>query len=353
MARFQPQDEKQTGGNYFHPTNVLFIPTGCTLVDRIVGGGWPFGRVVNIIGDKSVGKTLFAIEGAANCARAFPKAKIWFREAEEFDVDYAESIGLPVGGVDFGKHGIETQWDTIEDIYEDLEKILAKAEADPAKWQGGLYVVDSLDALSSRAALKRKVDQGSFNLDKVKVLTRLFNELSRRLRQAKICLMLISQVREKIGALVPGDKYTRTGGKALGHYAAVEVWLAQIGQEERTVKGVKRVVGTYVRAHCKKNKVGGAPFRKCEFLLRFGFGVDDLETNVNWLAEVGHLRLILDIPKDGSAKQMDAAISKYLKTVDAMSQQDFKAELARVSRIVADNWETVERGFMPTRRKYA
>jgi recombination protein RecA len=365
MTRFDPKpDAKPTigkipekkgrieGGNYYRPHNIMFIPTGCTLVDCIVGGGWPFGRVVNIVGDKSVGKTLFAIEAAANCVKTFPKAKLWYRDAEgAFDVDYAASIGMPVGRVDFGKKGIDTQWDTIEDIFEDLKTVLDDAEQD-SEWVGGLYIVDSLDALSSRAALKRKVDEGSFGLEKVKILTQMFNQLCRRLKQARICLVLISQVREKIGMVMPGDKYTRTGGKALGHNVGVEVWLAQIGQEKKTIKGVERVVGTYVRAHCKKNKVGGAPFRKCDFLLRFGFGVDDLETNLNWLVEVGKVDLLLDVAKAGSAKVVDSVVRKYITTVDALEPKAYVAELEKVRKVVLDNWETVESSFLPRHSKY-
>src|ERR1035437_10433181 len=98
------------------------IPTGCVVLDCVLGGGWARRRIVNVVGDKSVGKSLCAIEACANFAQLEQKGKIFYREAEAaFEEPYAEGLGLPLKRVDFGPEGIDTVWDTVEDIFEDLD----------------------------------------------------------------------------------------------------------------------------------------------------------------------------------------------------------------------------------------
>src|SRR3990167_1383032 len=138
-----PEAPSQKRNDYFPGAGrkLKFISTGCTTLDCVVSGGWPLGRIVNIVGDKSTGKTLLAIEAAANFARQFPKGKIWYRESEAaFDEDYATQLGLPVKQVDFGDDGLGTIWDTIEDIFEDLDKQLTRLKKLNVP---GLYIIDS------------------------------------------------------------------------------------------------------------------------------------------------------------------------------------------------------------------
>ena len=107
---------KKQGGDYFPSltAGVEYIPTGCSLLDCVLGGGWARRRISNIVGDKSVGKSLLAIEACANFAQLEPKGKIFYREAEAaFDEPYAEGLGLPLKRVDFGPEGIDTVWDTV------------------------------------------------------------------------------------------------------------------------------------------------------------------------------------------------------------------------------------------------
>jgi len=97
---------ERSGGDYFPPATargLRFIPSGCVLLDCVLGGGWPLGRIVNVVGDKAVGKTLLAIEAAANFVTVYPKGHIWYRQAEaDFDEHYARRLGLPVDKIDFG-----------------------------------------------------------------------------------------------------------------------------------------------------------------------------------------------------------------------------------------------------------
>ncbi len=341
--RFQSDEEKtlKKKGAYNKVQTLEFIPSGCTLLDCVLGGGWALGRIANIVGDKSTGKTLLAIEAAVNFATKFPKGKIWYREAEAaFDVDYAESLGLPTKRIDFGDKGIGTHWSTIEDIFEDLEVQLEKVEKE--KVEGGLYIVDSLDALTSRAALKRDVDKGSFGLEKPKIMGQLFNQLVRRLKDAKMCVIFVSQVRDRIGVMF-GDKHTRSGGKALDFYASQVLWLTQLGTISRTIGGVKRPTAIQIKAKAKKNKVG-QPFRDCEFLIRFGFGVDDFTANMEWLETIGRLREL---------ELTDKTVGAFMTATDKMPDDEYKKRLEGVQGTVKQVWADVEKDFLPVRKKYS
>src|SRR5262245_41010125 len=173
VDRYRPVADEATGGAYFSaPKQRGFISSGCKLLDMVLGGGWAEGRIANIIGDHSTGKTLLCIEAAANFINKYPKGKVYYREVEAaFDIDYARALGMPVDRVDFS-HQRKEVIDTVEDVFEDMEQILAKHAKQPA-----LYILDSLDALSDREEAKRDIDKGTFGANKAKKLGELFRRL--------------------------------------------------------------------------------------------------------------------------------------------------------------------------------
>ena len=337
--KVKPKEDEETN-DYFAPEGrANFFHSGCTLLDCVLGGGWPLGRVSNVVGDKAVGKTLLAIEAAANFSIQYPKGVVWYREAEAaFDEHYAATLGLPLDRVDFGSEGIGTQWDTIEDIFEDLSLCIRSAKDEK---RPGLYIVDSLDALSSRAELERPIEAGSFKLEKQKVLGELFRRMTRALRDADIHVMIISQVRDKIG-VVFGEKHTRSGGKALDFYASQILWLSNLGVISKQKKGAKRPVAVRVKAKCKKNKIG-LPFRECEFVIRFGYGIEDLLANLEWLGEVKKLDK-LGLTKD--------TVDKWFAETEALPKPDYDKRCEAVRAGVREAWEEIEAEFLPKRRKY-
>jgi recombination protein RecA len=304
-------------------------------LDCVLGGGWALGRVANIVGDKSTGKTLQAIEACANFAVKYPKGKIFYREAEAaFDEGYAEELGLPVKRVDFGPDGLETNWDTIEDIFADIEK-----QVDVCEKAGvpGLYIVDSLDALTSKAELGRDAEKGTFGLEKQKLLGRLFRQMIRKIKSSKMSVIIISQTRDKIGVMF-GEKHTRSGGKSLDFYATHVLWLHHIETINKTSGGVKRAVGIRIKAKCKKNKIS-LPFRECEYDITFGYGVEDIDASIDYLVEHKALDKI-GIPE----KELDAFARKA--DGDAPTREQLKGA-------VIATWAEIEKRFAPGRKKYA
>lgn len=339
MERRQPTKKESDGGLYFKksPTNLHFIRSGSTLLDLVNGGGWPLGRMTNIIGDKSTGKSLLAIEAFANFKRQYPKGKLFYRESEAaFDPAYGESIGMPVKDIDFGSKG--QRWTLVEDIYADLKDQAASCKKYKVP---GIYVIDSLDALSTKIDMEREFGVQTYRTDKPSQLGELFRKMTTHIQDAQIALVIISQVRAKIGVTF-GDKTTRSGGAALDFYASIINKLAHLKQLKERHNGVERVTAVRIRVKNTKNKTSDA-FRECEFNIRFGYGVNDAASCLEWLLTVNKQDR-LNLSKEKAKKLLI-----YLDNLD-------KECLAEWSEFIQETtgkvWEQIEQGFRPKIRKY-
>ena len=325
------------GGNYFadQRSPLQFINSGCAVLNCVLGGGWPLTRIANVIGDASSGKTLIAIEGMANFCRQYPKGKMYYRESEAaFDIDYAAALGMPVDRVEFID---PDQFTTVEDFYDDLAKCIdyCRRKEVPA-----FYVVDSLDALTSRDEEKRDFDEGSYETKKAKQMGKLFRMCAADVGRVNMCLMIISQTRDKIGVTF-GRKKTRSGGRALDFYASQCLWLSHRDKVDETQNKIKRVVGIMVRAQMEKSKIA-LPYRECDFTIRFGQGIDSMASSLDWLESVGRLDEVIEGTRrtyEGRVERLDDAA--YWKETD------------RVDREVVRIWREIETGFIEgARRKY-
>lgn len=324
--------------NYFASGNDKkfdWVSTGCALLDSVIGGGYVLGRIANIVGDKSSGKTLQAIEACANFARVYPDGEIHYAEAEaSFDIPYAEALGMPVDRVNFVE-GIST----VEDLFEDLERLIKDLNGKPC-----LYIIDSLDALSDRAEKARKIDEGSYNMQKQKKLSELFRRLVDQLEQSRILLIVISQIRDKIGVTF-GETKTRSGGKALDFYCSQVVWFSEVEKIKKTIDKVERIVGIRVLAKCKKNKIG-LPFRDCKFPILFGYGICDITANVEWLMEVNQEERLAEL---GLSK---AGYKIRINNLRDKGGEEVKKIRASLDKIVREEWARIETKFLPTSKKY-
>lgn len=307
-------DEARTGGLYFtsEKSNLRFIPSGSTLLDLVLGGGWARGRMSNVVGDKSTGKTLLAIEATAQSLKMYPGEEVDYKECESaFDEEYATQ-GL---GVDMSRVNLDPKigW-TVEDFMKDVDEMLARKKP-PA-----LYIVDSLDALSDDAEKVRKIGEETYGMQKAKLLHQFFRERGSLLNAAGVHLMIISQVKDNINAGKFGKKHTRSGGKSLDFWASQIIWLAFMGEIQKEYLKQKRTVGVKIRAKNEKNKVG-LPYRDCDFEITFGFGIEDVKSCRAFLKDTG-----ADVP----AGIDDAALRA----------------------LVRQQWMKIEEHFLPTERKY-
>lgn len=308
-----------------------FIDSGCTPLNCVMGGGYPLHRVTNLIGDKSSGKTLQVTEAAINFLRQY-KGEVHYIESEAaFDKGYAEAMGMPVGEINFYE-----EIESVEEMAKLVRELCDKGNEDSVE---RLVIVDSLDSLSSEAEIKREFGEATYGQEKAKMMSEMFRKLVRRITTGNVTVLIISQIRDKIGVTF-GKKWTRSGGKALDFYASIVLVLADIGKRKRTIRGVSRPVGVNIRAKCDKNKVG-LPFRECTYPIIFGYGVEDVEACLTYLKEVKATDAFkaLDVPEKFTA----AHVGKL---------QDDEARYKRVKELVIEYYEIVEAGFLPERRKY-
>lgn len=341
-VRLDDVGEEEVMPSYFtsgsDKTNLSWTSSGCTIFDEALGGGYALGRVVNIVGDKSTGKTLLAMEACANFARDYPNGFIRYAETEAaFDPEYADALGIPIDRIQLNKNGEIIG--TVERLYEDM-----KATLDENKDRPGIYIVDSLDAISDEAEQERKFEEGSYGGTKPKQIGKMFRMLVERLNQQRVLLIIISQLRDKIGVTF-GETKTRSGGKALDFYATHIVWLADLGKEKRTVKGIERVVGVNVRARVKKNKVGLA-HREVDYPILFGYGIDDLTAGCDWLVENKRGDRLEDL--DLSVKGYKVAIRSIVNK-GGEAAKDLRDKMRAVIR---EEWRNIESEFIPKARKY-
>jgi recombination protein RecA len=290
------------------PPSVRFCRSGGTTLDLALGGGWAEGRISNIIGDRSTGKTLLAMEAATNFAHAHPKGSLHYRESEHaFDEHYARSLGMPLDRVDL-KHD-----KAIKPVF---------------------YAVDSLDALGDIKERERGFRAATYGTDKAAALSELFRRRVGDLAANDVTLMIISQIRSNISGY--GKGWVRAGGRALDFYASQIVFLKQTGLVSREVQKVKRVTGVVVNARMEKNKVG-MPFREADFEIVFGYGIDDNKAMVAYLDKQG-----------GDLHDMKPAA-----LLQAMRQPENGELREQVRGWVAERWNAIETSFLPTSRKYS
>jgi recombination protein RecA len=347
-ARVRLDSPSEESGGLYHyeePDVKEFIPSGCTLLDQVLGGGWAMRRVSNIIGDKSTNKTGLAIEACNNFARKYPKnrSQIYYREAEAaFDRNYAANkLGLPLDRIDFlpdMENPKKGEFLTAEDFNRDLEMI---TECHKDGKHAVLYICDSLDALSDEAEQEREIGKGSYGAGKAKQLSTLFRQRIQPLSQCNMHLMIISQIRDKIGVTF-GKKTTRSGGHALDFYASQIIELALVSHLDKTINKIKRDVGIQVKAYCSKNKVT-EPYQTCEFPLLFNFGIDNVRANIEWLDEVG----MLEEYEEGIATP-----GKLITRINKYPDEAYDEECERLAAVTIKAWKEVKRRFEPTRRKY-
>lgn len=365
--RVRVEDEGPSGPSYFasgaDKENLLFTSSGCALVDEALGGGPVLGRVINVVGDRSSGKTLLAMEIMAQTLLRYSKALARYGEAEAaWDREYAEALGIPVDQIQLNKEGERIE--TVEQWAEDLEAFMVAVEK---AGHGGVYVLDSLDAISDDDEMKADFGEASFGGKKPKLIGQLFRRYVGRLEQLNILLVVVSQLRDKIGVTF-GETKTRSGGKALDYYATHILWLREIDKIKKTFLGQERVLGFNVEAHCKKNKVGLA-FRKARYPLLFGYGIDDLTASVEWLIDIGQEKRLhkLGMRKDGAARARTKAdvkkgaaeelselvpYPKFLEEVRAEGGQRARDLRQALTEAVRYEWARIETELLPKGKKY-
>lgn len=319
--------------------SIQFFSSGCTILDAALGGGWAAGRVSNILGESSTGKTLLGIEAAANFKRKFPDCEIVHIDTEAaFDPDYAESLGLDVDSI-----ALYEGFSTVEQIASLFDDMLAKREEEDNP-HPSLVVIDSIDALTTNAEVGRSMEDGTFGVEKAKLLSQLFRRYIRRLNSNGVTLIIMSQVRANLNAGPFGKQTITSGGKALKFYVSQQVELQHLKQIKRDRGQITRVVGCMVKAQVIKNRCGPS-FRSIEMPIMFGYGVHDEAASLQFIVKSGAGSKL-------GIKDTLAAATAHLKKVEASSSEDRQEHTQHIARVALETWAEIESSFAPSRAKY-
>ena len=320
------------------------ISTGNTILDLCcsdsIGGGFLPGRMVNLIGDSSSGKTILCLSLLAEACNneKFDDYRIIFDDVEaamSFDIEklFGTKLAERIDAPNTDENDEPLYSDTIQQFQYNVTKAL----------DGDLpviYILDSFDALSSDEEIRRlddaieaydkgKETKGTYAMEKAKVGGRALAMIVRKLKQSKSMVVIISQTRDNIDPM-SFNKKTRSGGKALKFYATHEIWMA-CGKK---IKSKDRVIGVEAIAKVTKNKLTGK-IRDCSFNVFYDYGVDDIGSCVDFLVNEGHWKkkaLTIDAVELGISGTRD----KLIRTIES------ERIVGRLKKIVGKVWGGIE-----------
>jgi len=285
------------------------VPTGAINLDAAIGvGGIPRGRVTEIYGPESSGKTTLCLHVVANAQKMGGVAA--FIDAEHaLDTEYARKLGVDVESL------LISQPDTGEQALEICEILVRSGAVD-------IVVVDSVAALVPKAEIEGDMGDSHVGLQ-ARLMSQALRKLTGAIARSKTIVIFINQLREKIGVMF-GNPETTTGGKALKFYASLRLDIRRIGP----VKEKEDVVGSHVRVKVVKNKVA-PPFKQAEFDIMYAEGIS-------------HTSLLVDIGSESGIIEKSGAWYSYKGQKIGQGRENAKMYLKDNPTILAEVEEAVK-----------
>lgn len=296
------EEPKKKENSHFNPDE--FVSSGSTLLNLALTDhpncGWQKGKMANVIGDSSSGKTFLTLTSFAEATQDdnFDDFRLIMDDAEhanEFNLEHlfgsavAERIEPPA----LSKDGSDCASELIEDFHANIRNALKQKKP-------FLYILDSMDALDSEADQKKieelhtarekaknaddgakpsKSPAGSYGMAKAKKNSEILRDITGKLEKSDSILLIISQTRDNIDPMSFSTK-TRSGGKALKFYATHELWTANGG----AIKSKDRIIGVVCKVKVSKNKITGK-VREIEFPIYYSYGIDDVSSCIDFLVK--------------------------------------------------------------------
>lgn len=236
------------------------FPSGCLALDDALGGGWPKGRFIEIYGPESAGKSTVVLHAIAEHQKKYPDEDCALIDLEfSFDEEYAQSLGVNT------KYLIVHQPDSGEQALNILNQLILAGVR--------CFAFDCVAALTTKAELDG--DLGDTHVgEQARLMSQSLRRLAAEAGKRNATVLFTNQVREKIG-ISYGDKTTTPAGRALRHWASIRVHVRATGRVKENIGGEEVVVSSTHIADVKKNKTA-APFKKAEFVISFGHGIDTI-----------------------------------------------------------------------------
>lgn len=297
------------------------IPTGSLSLDIALGGGVPKGRVIEIFGPESSGKTTLTLHIVAEAQKRGGQAA--FIDAEHaLDPEYARKIGVDVDNL------LIAQPDSGEQALEITESLVRSNALD-------VIVVDSVAALTPKAEIEGDMGDSHMGLQ-ARLMSQALRKLTAAISRSKTTVIFINQIRMKIGVMF-GNPETTTGGNALKFYASVRMDIRSIGKIEDGVGETKEIIGNRVRVKVVKNKIA-PPFKMAEFDILYNKGISytgdliDLATRY----EIAHKSGAFYAYKETKLGQGRENAKAFLSQNPKVTKEMEKEVLAMVSKLKAE-----------------
>lgn len=332
-----------------------FLPSGSALLNLALSGkwngGWAVGRIANLIGDSSSGKSFIALTMLAELANQdrFDKYRLIYDDVEAangFDMVklFGQATAERIESPDYNDKEDEPIYsDTIQDWQHNIHDALDQSEP-------FVYILDSFDALTSeeeqnkvkevrKARAKGKAGEisGSYKMDKPKILGQVLREIKRRLKTSKSTLIIVSQTRDNINPMSFAKK-TRSGGRALKFYSSHELWTAEAGK----VKRRDLIVGVRSKIKITKNKITGL-VRSIELPIYYDYGVDDITANIRWLVDNGFWK-IKKQTIEARGLGLTGTLSKLVRAIESKGLEP------RLGKLMGRAWRRLEEASRANRK---
>ena len=287
------------------------IPTGSLMLDMALGiGGLPKGRVIEIYGPESSGKTTLTLQVIAQCQKAGGTAA--FVDAEHaLDPNYASKLGVKVDDL------LVSQPDTGEQALEIVDMLVRSNAVD-------IVVVDSVAALTPRAEIEGEMGDSHVGLQ-ARLMSQSLRKLTGSISRSRCTVIFINQLRMKIGVMY-GNPETTTGGNALKFYASVRLDIRRTGQ----IKDREEIVGNTTRVKVVKNKVA-PPFKQVEFDIMYGEGISKLGEILDLGVKAGV------VEKSGAWFSYDSIRIGQGRENSKKFLKDNPEMTARIEKVIRDN----------------
>ena len=242
----------------FKPEPLERIDSGSIGINSITGGGYPVGKITEIFGGESSGKTTLSLLAVRECQRAGKKA-LYVDAEHALDLEYASLLGVNTDDM------LLSQPDNMEEGYQIIDTLVRTGEI-------GLVIFDSIAQSQTKKEQEGDIGDQSMGL-KARLMSTTMPKFSTLFNQTDTCGIWLNQIREKIGVMF-GSPITTPGGRAMKFTASVRIELSKLAPKDDDKAG-EDVLSNTVKAKCIKNKTA-PPFKRCEYKIVFGEGIDNM-----------------------------------------------------------------------------